>query len=123
MPVSLVQGRGTSQPLETPTFHLERFFIAPGEQKHTCRGESDLQHQSLPQQDFDVAQDCPSACTCTQLPNRVQRSTDDVITFTALRPSVTEILEPSLQVTCTNLGLTAIPVGIPENTKELYVRF
>lgn len=94
--------------------------LEPTEKKSHCKREVDLQHQSLPQQDLDVAQDCPKACTCSQLPNRVQRSTDDVITFTTLRSGFSmEILEPSLKVTCTNTGLTSVPVGIPDNTKEL----
>ncbi|KAM7537665.1 hypothetical protein Aperf_G00000075381 [Anoplocephala perfoliata] len=95
----------------------------PGEIKLQCKLEPDWQHQSRPQQDLDVAQDCPKACICTQLSNRVQRSTDDVITFTSLRPGVVEVLEPSLKVTCTNSGLTSIPIGIPENTRELYLDY
>uniref|UniRef100_A0A0R3W0Y6 Slit homolog 2 protein n=1 Tax=Taenia asiatica TaxID=60517 RepID=A0A0R3W0Y6_TAEAS len=91
------------------------------ERKRRCEKDSDLQHQSIPQQDLDVAQDCPKACTCSQLPNRVQRSTDDVITFTALRSGVVEIVEPSLKVICTNADLASVPTEIPENTKELYL--
>ncbi|KAH9283513.1 Slit -like protein 2 protein [Echinococcus granulosus] len=91
------------------------------ERKRHCKRDADLQHQSIPQQDLDMAQNCPKACTCSRFPNRVQRSADDVITFTALRPRVAEIVEPSLKVTCTNAGLTSVPIGIPENTKELYL--
>ncbi|KAL5971960.1 hypothetical protein TSMEX_000351, partial [Taenia solium] len=93
------------------------------ERKRRCERDSDLQHQSIPQQDFDVAQDCPKACTCSQLPNRVQRSTDDVITFTALRSGFVEIVDPSLKVICTNADLTSVPTEIPENTKELYLDY
>lgn len=94
--------------------------LVPTERKRRCERDSDLQHQSLPQQDLDVDQDCPKACTCSQLPNRVQRSTDDVITFTALRSGVVEIVEPSLKVICTNADLTSVPIEIPQNTRELY---
>ncbi|VDM35149.1 unnamed protein product [Hydatigera taeniaeformis] len=80
-----------------------------------------LHHQSIPQQDLDTAHDCPTACTCSHLANRVQRSTDDVITFTALRHGVAEIVEPSLKVTCTNADLTSVPASIPDDTKELYL--
>ncbi|KAL5110934.1 hypothetical protein TcWFU_009486 [Taenia crassiceps] len=93
----------------------------PPERKRRCERGPDLHHQSIPQQDLDVAQDCPKVCTCSQLPNRVQRSTDNVITFTAVRSGVVEIVEPSLKVICTNADLTTVPIKIPENTKELYL--
>ncbi|KAM3184572.1 hypothetical protein ACTXT7_008077 [Hymenolepis weldensis] len=95
----------------------------PGEKSRQCKQEPDAQHYSRPQQDLDVAQDCPKGCTCIQLPNRVQRSADDVITFTAMRPGVVEILEPSLKVSCVSRGLMSIPIGVPENTKELYLDY
>ncbi|VUZ54040.1 unnamed protein product [Hymenolepis diminuta] len=95
----------------------------PGEKIRQCKQEPDVQHYSRPQQDLDVAQDCPKGCNCIQLPNRVQRSADDVITFTAMRPGTVEILEPSLKVSCVNQGLMSIPIGVPENTKELYLDY
>ncbi len=84
-----------------------------------CSEDTTQQHQALPQQDLDIAQECPKACSCTQIPNRVHRSADEVVTFTAIRPSIVEFLEPSLKVVCVGVGLTNVPFGLPDNTKEL----
>ncbi|VDO01213.1 unnamed protein product [Rodentolepis nana] len=113
-------------PINLKGQYVRDITLAPcvqGERSRQCTQKPDVQHHSRPQHDLDVPQDCPSDCTCTQLPNRVQRSADDVITFTAMRPGVVEILEPSVKVSCTNRGLVSIPIGIPENTKELYLDY
>uniref|UniRef100_A0A5K3EG44 Protein slit n=1 Tax=Mesocestoides corti TaxID=53468 RepID=A0A5K3EG44_MESCO len=101
--------------------NLNLQICPPSSNKRQCKGVASQHHHSLPQRDLDVARGCPKACACVQIPNRVHRSADDVITFTAIRPSITEILEPSLKITCSNAGLTRFPVDIPENTKELYL--
>uniref|UniRef100_A0A0V0J6I3 EGF-like domain-containing protein n=1 Tax=Schistocephalus solidus TaxID=70667 RepID=A0A0V0J6I3_SCHSO len=86
-----------------------------------CRAEKEGPQQMPQNQEPAADVHCPEKCTCSELAIRVQRSVNDVITLTASIPTFIESREPAIRVDCANVRLSVVPLGIPDNTKELYL--
>ncbi|VDL92660.1 unnamed protein product [Schistocephalus solidus] len=84
-----------------------------------CRAEKEGPQQMPQNQEPAADVHCPEKCTCSELAIRVQRSVNDVITLTASIPTFIESREPAIRVDCANVRLSVVPLGIPDNTKEL----